>query len=197
MKVWFLNGPPRCGKDYGGAALSSLIQQRGETARCDKFARVLKEACHAAYGLIKDNGWPWEHDVFESVKDEPTGYFHGKTPRQVYIAFSETYMKPLHGDQVFGWLLKRDLVAGLAWDNLIVTDSGFREEAGVLVRAYGNHNCTLLRVHRERHDFSGDSRTYIDLEDMGVMSLDVDNDGTPDGYSRALHGALEDAWPIK
>jgi len=54
-----------------------------------------------------------------------------------------------------------------------VPDSGFREEAEAIVREAGAGDVLLVRLHRPGHGFSGDSRGYIDLDDLGVESCDV------------------------
>ena len=101
-KIILLNGPPRCGKDYAGNLLT------GPGARVAKFAHVLKERTHAAYSILH-RGQPAPHDWFETTKDEPCGEFLGRTPREAYIAFSEQFMKPLHGVDIFGRLLLAEL----------------------------------------------------------------------------------------
>jgi hypothetical protein len=187
-KVLLLNGPPRSGKDFGGGA---LVRDFDGTACVAKFAHVLKERTHAAYGVMH-HGRPAPHDWFETQKDSPVGEFLGRTPREAYIAFSEQFMKPLHGDNIFGRLLLADLRQGEPHDLIVVTDSGFRSEAEVLVRFYGEHNVTHVRLHRPGRTFTGDSRTYIDLSDLGVTPIDIHNDTDEDTLvarlKEALHG---------
>ena len=184
-KIILLNGPPRCGKDYAGNLLT------GPGARVAKFAHVLKERTHAAYSILH-RGQPAPHDWFETTKDEPCGEFLGRTPREAYIAFSEQFMKPLHGVDIFGRLLLAEL-AKHEDDLVIVTDSGFREEAEVLVKHYGAHNVRHVRLHREGRTFSGDSRGYIDLTDLGVDPIDVDNNSTGEELAQTLEAIL-DSW---
>lgn len=181
MKITLLNGPPSCGKDYAGTFLCQFHENRFT----DKFARKLKEACHAAYGLFV-NGKPAPHDFFEHVKDKPNSSFFGRSPREVYIAFSESYMKPMHGPRVFGYLLCRDLEMITLQDEVIITDSGFTGEAMVLIERFGAGNVRLIRIHRQGCTFEGDSRSYIEL---GVKSFDVTNNGDD-----SFHGVLLDAY---
>jgi hypothetical protein len=184
MKIILLNGPPGCGKDFGGSLLQDAID--GPFIVVDKFARQLKEACHAAYGIFQ-NGKPVPHDWFEKSKDEPRGEFFGKTPRQVYIGFSETYMKPMHGPRIFGEMLLRQLrMQDGAIDTLIITDSGFREEAEVLIQHYGAKNVQMIQIVREGHTYDGDSRSYVALADLGVKTTVVHNSGIPEDFLRVL-----------
>jgi len=180
MKVIFINGPPRSGKDAAGNALATIL--KGETF---KFAHALKCGTHALFAAmrgirldmtsIEDFASDATNDAaFEAVKDKSSPEFFGLSPREAYIAVSETLLKPTFGDKFFGAVLMRRLAQdqpGVA----IITDSGFVGEAQVIIDAVGADNCKLLRMHRDGCDFSNDSRGYIDLP--GVDCHDVDNNG--------------------
>ena len=168
MRVIFLNGPPRSGKDYAGGILRDEFG-----GRIFKMAGELKERTHALYRQMNIKGEPLPHDYFEAAKDEPQECFLGLTPREAYIAVSERLFKPLYGQQVFGRLLAQQLEGDLA----IITDSGFAPEAEPIVEKFGAENCLLARIHRAGYDFSSDSRSYIDLSHLGVPCLDIQNDG--------------------
>lgn len=81
-RVILLSGPPKAGKDESVRQIQTLFPR---TFRLG-FADCLKDSVHAAYGMP---GVPFDH--FEAVKDEPRDEFFGSTPRQAYIAFSETF----------------------------------------------------------------------------------------------------------
>lgn len=173
-RVIFLNGPPGCGKDYAGQAIARSYVAR---VHVDKFARVLKEATHALYGIFI-KGRPAPHDWFEQRKDEPASELFGLTPRQAYIAVSETYMKAQHGDRIFGELLLRNLkIDAASADLVVITDSGFRGEAEVLVEHYGPEACRVIQIERKGTSFDGDSRGWVDLSDLGVETIRVVNPG--------------------
>ena len=55
-----------------------------------------------------------------------------------------------------------------------ITDSGFGPEALPIIKMFDPENCTLIRVRRDGCDFSGDSRSYVDLP---VKTIDVKNAG--------------------
>lgn len=181
--IVFFNGPPRAGKDTAG----SVLFDRTTTVHIDKFARMLKESCHAAYG-VRLRHKPAPHDYFESNKDTPQSVFFGKTPRQIYIAFSETYMKPTHGQDVFGKMLLEDL-RYKSHRFIAITDSGFVKEADVLINHYGAANCVLVRLSRDGCDYSNDSRSHIALP--GVSTFDIHNPGTSQAD---LEEALQPLW---
>ena len=188
-KIILVNGPPRAGKDTAYEAYPDGV-------RC-KFAQAVKEGTHAAFGLDPKE---YPMDVFEAVKDEPNVLFFGKTPREAYIAYSEMFMKPFTGDKmVFGKLLIRWIEtyeearekAQAEPVPFIVTDSGFREEAEAIVGHFGAENVKLICVHRDGCTFEGDSRSYIDLTDLGVSTEDVVNDDIGD-YKQEIKFIIED-----
>ena len=188
-KIILVNGPPYSGKDTAWEAYPKGIRT--------KFARSVKEGTHAAFGLDTDD---YDMDFFEHTKDIPNKLFFGKTPREAYIAYSETFMKPFTGDKgVFGKLTSRwidDIVMEWSKNNLpelpfIITDSGFREEAEVIVEHFGPENVKLIRAHRKDCNFDNDSRSYINLDDLGVDSEDVINDNIDD-YKNEIKLIIEE-----
>lgn len=202
MRIIFLNGPPRSGKDFGGNLITNNAARNLAPV---KFATELKIRTHLFYKCFTDDGNVCPVDYFEEMKDAPLPQFEGLTPREAYIAMSEVYAKKMHGPKTFGkWLLDYLIPWTADWDKdnplnpcdgFVITDSGFREEAEVLIDYYGAESCTLVRIHRLGHDFSGDSRGYIDLSDLGVHLVHVQNDGVhPQQYCAALVNALPELF---
>lgn len=174
MKVILVNGPPRSGKDEFGTALIVALQAEKRPAIRAKFADELKCMTHRLY-----IGRPEPPDAFESVKDTARPEFFGISPRRAYIAVSERLMKSVHGQDIFGRLLANNLrgfekTAPNGF--VVVTDSGFVEEAQVLISRFGEENVVLVRLYRPGVTFDGDSRSYIDLSD--VQRVDINNDDT-------------------
>lgn len=174
-RVVFINGPPGCGKDLAGKLIEEF---NANPIYLTKFAKALKERTHALYCLTNGTR-PLPHDHFELLKDQPLPEFGGISPRQAYIEVSEKLMKPLHGQDYWGKILLEDLNGGDgAWSDLtVVTDSGFDYEAAPVIEAFGEANCSLIRLHRKGHNFDNDSRSYINLKN--VPTYDLDNNGTP------------------
>lgn len=170
-KLVLVNGPPRSGKDTVGELIRQFYPG---LVYVTKFAKPLKEMTHALYGLMRD-GKPLPHDHFESQKDVVLPEFLGITPRQAYIGMAERYMKPMHGHAIFGHLLKQDIEqnAGSA-EMVVVTDSGFPEEATLPITLFERENITLLRMERPGRDYSGDSRGKLYLP--GITTFDIKND---------------------
>jgi hypothetical protein len=157
-----LNGPPRAGKD----SLAKILQGHLATpASVFRFSEPLKSAVHRAFGVPQNRP-----EMFESTKDDPAqGPRPGVTWRQVYIAYSEQFLKPLFGEQIFGELLRDNLEASGFEETALISDSGFESEAQVLLARWPNA-VRLIRVHRPGFDFKGDSRSYFTLP---VPTMDV------------------------
>lgn len=178
-KIILLNGPPSCGKD---TAANYLIDVYSGVCT-DKFARVLKERTHALYGFVDR-----PHNYYEDVKSLPNNDFYGLTPRQAYINVSELYFKPVHGKNIFGKILADELDK-YNWEINVISDSGFAEEAQVLIDKYGEDNIILIRVNRPGFTFAGDSRNYIDLG-INICNIDITNNGD-DSYLTLISAILE------
>lgn len=184
-KVVFVNGPPRSGKDTVGQLIKTDRKGRDLGPTClEKFAHAVKRAVHDRLGLKQAEhdprpGRPLPADYYEQRKDEVgiPGFPDGKSPRDMYIEFSEDIAKPAHGDDVFGQFLLGRLVRKIGDNEMVViTDSGFRPEAECIVEHYGAENCLLIRLERDGSSFEGDSRDYIELADLGVTEVDLSND---------------------
>jgi len=173
MKIIFLNGPPKCGKDFAGEVMRHALYK----SKIFKFATVLKIMAHKAFWRGSNCPCLNGPDAFEKVKDIPNPYFYEKTPRETWIAFSETFIKPLYGKDIWGKILLDELQLAIHQDCkfAIITDSGFKEEAQVLIDHFGRDACTLIQIERNDCDFSNDSRSYLDLD---VKTIQLHNPGT-------------------
>ena len=171
-KIVLFNGPPGSGKD----TLANELVAIGAFTKLEKFAKPIKEHCKNIYGLTDEE---WQSvDGTQEAKAEPHPFFFGQTCRQVQINFSELFLKPTHDKYIFGELLARRIQQSPR-KMFYISDSGFREEAEVLVEKFGAENVKLIRIHRVDCDYEGDSRSYIELPD-DVEQFDVDNNGTVD-----------------
>jgi hypothetical protein len=188
MKVLFLNGPPRCGKDTVGEMLSLF----SSTVRVVKFAHLLKVATHALFAALQDRlpftcaerpdpdayGKILASGYYESSKDRPHADFMGQTPREAYIAVSEMLCKPFLGPHIFGHLLAARMQRQDRPDTVwVVTDCGFAEELRPILNLYDPDKCVLVRITRQGCTFAGDSRRYIDPHEVGLRMMTLDNSG--------------------
>lgn len=171
-KLIMLSAPPRAGKDtfYNVAAcLDSLKYVRLS------FAEELKRLTHAALGIEKPPSY------FEEVKDESVKCFYDKTPREAYIAFSENFMKPLAGKDVWGKIIYDRIEKAIIDFNetVIITDLGFKDEAEYICsQKITKEEIAIVHIYRPGTDFSKDSRNYVEIQ--GVKTFHLDNPG--EGY---------------
>lgn len=187
-KIILFNGPPRSGKD----TLAAMLQGELSASKAmlftsvEKFAAPLKRTACSIYCNGNTQEW-YKYDSAE-LKDTPSDNFFGKTPREVQIAISEQYMKPVHGEAVFGKMLVKNIKRALVtaegtkppYDGFLISDSGFRQEAEELIKEFGAENVILVRLVREGFTYEGDSRDYINLDDLGVVTYDITNvEGQP------------------
>lgn len=157
-----LNAPPLAGKTH----LVNSISHRHTIT----FSDVLKNQTHAKY-KVKDV--PPDH--FEALKDTPLDILNGLTPREAYIHEAEVLTKPLHGLGYYGKLAADELLLKTAdydgTDNVdIVSDVGFIDEAlcflGPVSHTYDR--ICQIRIYKDGHDFTMDSRAYLDLTTLGM-----------------------------
>jgi len=160
-----LNGPPRSGKDTAGRWLSQWLN-----LPLVKLTAPLDRAVVAFFNLDPQR---WAY-LREEGKDCPAPELQGLTPRQVLIALGERWAKPLFGQDIFGRLAPK-------WG--VVTDLGFRAEAEALVQP---GRTFLVRVYRPGCSFANDSRSYVDLSDLGVPTYHLENKGTLEAYRQQV-----------
>lgn len=188
MKIILINGPAGSGKDTMAEKLKDKL---GYFTKLEKFAKPIKLAVAAIYFGGNYEAFA-KYDTFEAKK-VPAEVFLGKTPREVQIAVSEFFLKPYHEDKrVFGKLMATRLKMADINQHVLVSDSGFREEAEELVDQFGAENILLVRLHREGYTFDGDSRSYINLDDLGVATLDIENEeGKADETAQKIYNIIQ------
>ena len=203
--IFLFNGPPRSGKDTAVDYCYNHPSCAAGIGMPEKFARPLKRAFAATFntrydpvtGSQKTN---WGYD-YEAHKDEIIPFL-GCSYRQWQIDYSEKYMKPMYGVDIFGRLLVdrlRNIVPPCSpadehppevIPTQYISDSGFAEEAIYLAREFGEENVLLVRCHRPGCDFTGDSRSYL----YGILpnETDVVNDSSLDEYHGKIRRVVRD-----
>ncbi len=183
-RITLLNGPPRCGKTTIARAVGGDVIG---------FSYHLKRMVHGIY--LGRDGWDLDPDAFDAVKGDPQAHLSGMSWRQAYIHYSEQVIKPLHGEGWFGEMFVRAAQQS-PHDHILVPDSGFRGEAVRVVEAFGPENVTLIRIARPGASFDGDSRSYIDLSDLGVRCYDMANTSTVDVAAMAVCTFAHRFWSL-
>lgn len=153
-RVIFLNGPPRSGKD---TVAKGLLHQLGpQNATIVKFADPLTNIAKVILGMTEKEFLHYR----EEAKDEPLPEpFDHLTMRQLLIKISEEWIKPTFGERYFGHAMVRRL-NHLMSPTVIISDSGFYDEAVPVLSRYGADRCLLIQVSRFGATFEGDSRSY-------------------------------------
>lgn len=179
-QVIFLNGPPKCGKDTVASHLVSYL--RFEKM---KFAAPLKRMAAGLLNISLETVERLKEIEFKALSKETLineralgseRYEYGEkdTLRRFLIRLSEEFLKPTYGSNFFGRIAVRELQRS-SNSLIIFTDSGFTDETKTVIRATGQHNTILIRLHRNGCNYEKDSRSY--LPDIAGTNIDVENNG--------------------
>jgi hypothetical protein len=164
-KLVLFNGPRASGKD---TAANRCIQALD--AYHFKFSKPLKDGLRAIFEL-DDAGV----EYLESIKTEQSSILSGKSYVNAQISLSEDWMKPVFGQQVFGFLAMRHVLRAMKQNPsqglYVCSDSGFDYEAEPVIDIFGKENTLLVKLVREGKTFDGDSRSYIDLPGVATVTL--------------------------
>jgi hypothetical protein len=193
--IVLLSGPPNSGK---GFLAEHLIKKLGGVEKEFKASLYQHTAAYFDMDLAGFKDLATHRILKEEVRtdlslpygecvrlDKLRGRDHGQrlidvsrgissyriSPRDAMIYTSELIYKPCCGSDYFGLQAASTMEEG----NNFVSDAGFAEEAEVQVTEFGVEDVLLVRIHREGTTFEGDSRDYLDLDYLGVSTLDVDN----------------------
>lgn len=149
-KVIIFNGPPGSGKDTGAA----YLQSKGYNHL--RF----KDSLIALTSLIYSVPEADIEELLESRdgKERSDVRFGGKSLRQALIYVSEGVIKPNFGKDFFGVKAAHSILRS---DNElhVMSDGGFETEINTFIQH--GFRVLLIHIHREGHDFSGDSRQYV------------------------------------
>lgn len=172
-RLIFLQGPPQCGKD----TLAKFLVDFGRY-KLEKFARPIIEAMEGQFPDYFTARTTGERRTIEDFKRHNFAPFLNRYPletmdlpekvtgRDIMIAWSERFMKPLFGPYVFGTLAAMRLYPPHEdnqrpnGSNYVMSDSGFELEARPLFEVIGKENCAIIQIYRPGHNFNSDSRSY-------------------------------------
>lgn len=172
-KIVIFNGPPRSGKDTFADMLEEHydVYNNGFFVYRDSFKDELIRLVLNYYEIDKRE---W-NDRYEHSKEEPWDKLGGLSQREALIDMSEVKIKPLLGKDYFGKAAAQGLILYEDEDNNVgvFSDGGFEEEIHPIIDKVGIENVLIFRLHRPDHDFTGDSRGYLDID--GVTTIDIDS----------------------
>ncbi len=158
MRVVFVAGPPRSGKDTVANMVTKFLLHDPWFAVHIPSSRDLKKAIHTALGL------ELQHDYYEDKKDESTFDFFHKTPREVYIKFVSFLTQTFSpGDNsVLGHILLRRIRYLHVANVVVVSGVGHNDEVAPIVKRYGADNCLVLQLFRPGAEYN-DGREPITI----------------------------------
>lgn len=177
MKIVLFNGSPGSGKDtFGSLLIEELNTAEYTLAEHYSFKEIMFDIL---CGLFSISRIEW-FDRYQTKKEEPWDKLRGMSQREALIALSEKGLKNAFGNDIFGMHMKNRVKSAVDMAEeyeyfTVFTDGGFQEELDPLKEEFGADNIMIVRLHREGHDFSNDSRSL--LEDSEVHSIDVKSEG--------------------
>lgn len=182
-KIILFNAPPRAGKD-----LASEICASAFGASRLAFKDKLFEIALMVSEMDEDLWWDIYGNEAEGKpnKESPLEQLGGLSQRQFLIKISEEWVKPVFGKKYFGEAAKQSVENLLMWAEkplITFSDSGFIEEARVLLDAYGRENVALVRIYRLGCSYKGDSRAYL-VGDEFEFVADIHNKSTVQQFQK-------------
>lgn len=177
-KYTFINGPP----GSGNITLAELLCKNDLQLYRESFANPIRDMMYAVF-YPEEGPISFSFDLRHTEAKKAFMKVPDKSPmtnRAAMISFSECWMKPIFGEEIFGRLaLARCKEQEDFYERFVFDDSGFAPEAQYIISTEGGpKDFLLLRLHREGSSFSGDSRSYIELP--GVHTIDLTNNSSPD-----------------
>lgn len=185
--VVILNGPPGCGKDtIANAWLEKTVGNDEFRPHVKAFKEPMYRVAAAALGLplyefmelYNDREWK-EHNRPE---------WGGKSVRDLMIATSESYLKPMFGETCMGKLAVSSIQQRIPSQNdvIVFSDGGFKAEVEELEKHF---HVRVVQILRDGCSFEGDSRSYIEGTNLPTYLLFND---------RSVEEAVEDLeWIIE
>lgn len=169
-KLFILNGPAGVGKD----TIADIMVETGVAKEKVSFKSPM---FNVARGILSTDEFDWFIENYNNreEKENHQKILGGKSIREFMIWISESVMKPIFGDDVFGKRLSQSLGDGC----YICADGGFASEIKPLIDT--GVEVTLIRLHRAGYTFDGDSRSYIHgvcAREIDVHVVDGDINGT-------------------
>ena len=155
--IILLNGPPGCGKDTIAKIIKKYIGSIDY-----KLSKPLKDAFK---GLFQIEGTIYHILVESDAKDSPLYHDNPITPREVLIALSEEFIKPMFGDAFFGDIAVQAMHQ-LASKHKTISDCGFNAEVTPIAEAFGYDKVKAILI--ERPGCEWDSRERLDCDTIGI-----------------------------
>ena len=149
--IILFNGPPGTGKD----AAADFFKERGFKHLSFKYQ--LYQETIKYFGV--DEKWFMNRYKNRDEKEVPTPLLNYMSCREAMIHVSEDIIKPKHGLDYFGNQVANEIDLN---KDYCISDGGFIDELIPVINKVGSENFVLVQLTREGHDYSSDSRRYLD-----------------------------------
>lgn len=185
--VVILNGPPGCGKDtIANSWLEKTLGNDEFRPHVKAFKEPMYRVAAAALGLPLHEFMELYND--REWKEHNRPEWGGKSVRDLMIATSESYLKPMFGETCMGKLAVSSIQQRILSQNdvIVFSDGGFKAEVEELERHF---HVRVVQILRDGCSFEGDSRSYIEGTNLPTYLLFND---------RSVEEAVEDLeWIIE
>lgn len=185
--VVILNGPPGCGKDtIANAWLEKTAGNIEFRPHVKAFKEPMYRVAAAALGIPIDEFMELYSD--REWKEHVRPEWGGKSVRDLMIATSENYLKPMFGETCMGKLAVSSIQHRIPSqsDVIVFSDGGFKAEVEELEKHF---HVRVVQILRDGCSFEGDSRSYIEGTNLPTYLLFND---------RSVEEAVEDLeWIIE
>jgi hypothetical protein len=201
--IVIFNGPPGSGKDE-----AALYFEENYGFSTLSFKEQLFKETIEHFGVNAE--WFMEDYGNREIKEKPCVALNNMSRRQALIYVSEEIIKPKYGKDYFGNKVAEQIEEG---NNYVLSDGGFMEELLPLFEKVGPENVIVIQLTREGHDYSSDSRRYINgklfkeytigfgtqideqyvlPEQMDVCTYRIHNNGSIRNYHEILSNIFEE-----
>lgn len=208
LKVVVFNAPARSGKDLAADYMVSVVENGYKRQFKDKLIELTANFLNISvedflegydkkttevnpYGFFIGDTPEWYKDVplyYVKSPDKDT-YIYSK--RQALIHVSENVIKPIFGEASFG----DALVKSLPEEGIVfIPDSGFMEELIPVIDHVGAGNILVIKIEREGCTFEGDSRDYLDTNDLPCNVSWITNNGTVEEFLQEVEYMVKNVF---
>ena len=166
-EIVILNGPPGCGKDSMAGWFRRIYEFEHLAFKEPIFDAVLQLTG------IPSQEWFERYDD-RDLKEEPWDRINDMSCRDLMIHVSENVMKKIHGQDYFGKVMAEKIKKD---KDYVFSDGGFIPEIKALKEAaYLTHELYVIRIFRQDCEFKGDSRSYVNHNEIyGAKGFSVIN----------------------
>ena len=191
MHFILFSGPPGSGKDTAAQAVYEHFQARF-SMRWEKFSFPHKRAfAGMMYAQCTPLGVV---DPYEKTKDQIIPEL-GVSYRQWQIDYSEKFMKPLYGNDIFAKLLLARQQERLQTPGYlcVISDCGFAIEVDALAKVLQPNRALLCPIFRPGTSYDGDSREPVRWNTTDQQYEPIHNDKDETAFKSKVIRVAE-AW---